>query len=99
MSWSTIPKQPLRTRALRCRARGTAGRGSGRAPSPRSAGGRHLCLERLELVLELLQLASTCHQAHELLPVDLRLLERAEALATVQDHEAVADRISMVGVV
>src|SRR5438094_2494027 len=40
-----------------------------------------LDLDRGELVLELDQLLATGHQAYKLLPVDLRLLERAEALA------------------
>src|SRR4029453_8429180 len=55
--------------------------------------------DRLELVLELGQLATAGHQAHELLPVDLRLVVRSEALAAVEDHEAVADRIRVMRVV
>src|SRR5882672_6961543 len=58
-----------------------------------------LDLDRLELVLELRQFLAAGHQAHELLPVDLGLLECAEALATVQDHEAVADWVRVMRVV
>src|SRR5258705_2391081 len=58
-----------------------------------------LDLDRLELVLELGQLLAARHQADELLSVDLGLLERAEALAAIEDHEAVAHRIRVVRVV
>src|SRR5207249_6469281 len=44
-----------------------------------------LDLDRLELVLELGKFLAAGHQADELLAVVLRLLERAEALAAVQD--------------
>ena len=55
--------------------------------------------DAFELVLELRQLATARHQADELLAVDLGLREVAEALAAVQDHEAVADRVGVVRVV
>src|SRR5438046_2769218 len=59
----------------------------------------HFGLDLLQLVLELGELTTAGHQAHELLPVDLTLPERAEALPAVQDDEPVADRIRVVRVV
>src|SRR6266404_565040 len=56
-------------------------------------------LDRLELVLELGKLATARHQARQLFEVERRLLEAAEALAPVQNHEPVTDRIGMVGIV
>src|SRR3954451_4512809 len=58
-----------------------------------------LHFDRLELLLELGQLAASGHQPDELFAVDLRLLVHAETLAAVQDHEPVAHRIGVMRVV
>src|SRR3954471_3196980 len=68
-------------------------------PPPSARSHARVRSDPLELVLELGELAPTGHEAHELLAVDLALAERAEALAPVQDDEAVADRVRVVRVV
>src|SRR3954471_7352089 len=68
-------------------------------PPPSARSHARVRSDPLELVLELGELAAAGHQAHQLLPVDLALAERPEALAAIQDHEAVADRVGMVRVV
>src|SRR4051812_17737016 len=103
LPWPKIPKQPAKKRCS------TPSRSTYCAARKRTSACAAVCrtvptfsdlgLDRLELVLELRQLAAAGHQARELLKLESRLLEDAEALAAVQDHEAVADRIGVVRVV
>src|SRR5947199_4564910 len=62
-------------------------------------GSAQVGLDLVELVLELHEFAAAGHQPYQLLSIDVGLFVCAEALAAVQDHEAIADGVCVVRVV